>query len=50
MHGFAMFDQVNVGGTEEDFHNVVPCGVVSAINVGILLDASILQPNQISFV
>jgi hypothetical protein len=35
MRGFAMFDQVNIGGTDEDFHNVVPCWLVSAINVWI---------------
>ena len=25
MRSFAVFDQVNVGGTEEDFHGFVPC-------------------------
>jgi len=24
MRGFAVLDQVNVGGTEEDFHGIVP--------------------------
>jgi hypothetical protein len=50
MHGFAMFDQVNVGGTDEDFHNVVPCWRYPQVMCGFLLDVPILQPNQISFV
>ena len=25
MRGFAMFDQVKICGTEEDFHGFVPC-------------------------
>jgi hypothetical protein len=25
MRSFAVFDKVNVGGTEEDFHDIFPC-------------------------